>query len=289
MRVLVTGAGGQLGADLVRAWADAVVTGLTHEELDIADEGAVAAAIAGVRPDLVVNAAAMTDVDGCESDPAAAHRANALGPWWLARACDRQGATLLHLSTDYVFSGGPPQRADGSPRGWSEFDQVAPANAYGHSKHAGEQLVRQTLTRHHIVRTSWLAGAGGGNFVQTMLHMGSTGSVRVVDDQVGSWTSTVDLAAALREVASSGRFGTVHRANVGQASWADVAEAVFEAAGMDVDVVRIPSSEMPRPAPRPAWSVLDQGHAGAMGLTALPEWRTSLERLVQQLLDRGMP
>ena len=287
MRVLVTGAAGQLGRDLLHAFAEHDVTGLSRTALDISNEAAVADAVAAARPQVVVNAAAMTDVDGCESDREGAHRVNALGPWWLARACERQGATLVHVSTDYVFSGPPPTGADGETRGWTEFDPPAPVNAYGHSKLAGEQLVRETLGRHHIVRTAWLAGVGGANFVRTMLRLGADGHVRVVEDQVGSWTSTEDLARAIVEIATSGRHGTVHRANRGRASWADVADAIFRSADMDVDVERVPSSAFPRPASRPQWSVLDQGHADAMGLTPLPNWTTSLERLVQQLLDQG--
>jgi dTDP-4-dehydrorhamnose reductase len=281
MRVVITGAGGQLGTDLLTAFADTDVVGLGHDDLDIADEAAVTAALVAHRPDLVVNAAAMTDVDGCESDSDLAHRVNALGPWWLARACDRGGATLVHVSTDYVFSGGPPVTAAGDPRGWTEFDPAQPGNEYGRSKSAGETLVRQTLQRHHIVRSSWLAGASGGNFVRTMLRLGQEGGpVRVVTDQVGSWTSTQDLAVAIRELAVSGRYGTVHRANAGQASWFEVAKATFEAAGLDVDCLPITTADMPRPAPRPAWSVLDQRHAGQIGLTPLPDWRQSLTTLV---------
>ncbi|MDX1510880.1 MAG: dTDP-4-dehydrorhamnose reductase [Nitriliruptorales bacterium] len=287
MRVLVTGAAGQLGRDLLNAFARHEVTGLGHADLDIGNEAAVADAVAAVRPSVVVNAAAMTDVDGCESDRGRAHRVNALGPWWLARACAREGATLVQVSTDYVFSGAPPVGPGGEPRGWTEFDPVAPGNTYGHSKAAAEQLVRETLDRHHIVRTAWLAGAGGTNFVRTMLGLGADGHVRVVEDQVGSWTATEDLARAIVEIATSGRHGTVHRVNRGRASWADVADAVFAAADMDVQVERVSSAAFPRPAARPEWSVLDQGHADAMGLTPLPDWTASLERLVRQLLELG--
>lgn len=286
MRVVVTGAGGQLGTDLLAAFADTDVVALGHDDLDIGDEAAVAGALVAHAPDLVVNAAAMTNVDGCESDPELAHRVNALGPWWLARACDRGGATLVHVSTDYVFSGEPPLTATGDPRGWTEFDPLCPGNEYGRSKAAGEQLVRQSLSRHHIVRSSWLAGSGGGNFVRTMLRLGEEGTVRVVTDQVGSWTSTRDLAVAIREVAVSGRHGTVHRANAGPAaSWFEVAVATFEAAGVDVECVPISTADMPRPAPRPAWSVLDQRHATQIGLTPLPDWRQSLTALVQHLMQ----
>ncbi len=284
MRVLVTGAGGQLGHDLVEIFADHEVTALRHSDLDIRDEAAVASAVAALRPALVVNAAAWTDVDGCEADPLAAHRANALGPWWLARACERAGATLVTLSTDYVFDGTTPRGAGGSPRGWTEQDPTAPLSAYGRSKLAGEALVRATLPAHHIVRTSWVSGAHGRNFVRTMLRIGAEGGpVRVVDDQVGSPTFTRDLAAAVRRLAVSGRYGTVHIVNDGHCSWHDLAAAVFAGAGLDVDLSPQSTAAAARPAPRPAWSVLDTTHARALGLAPLPDWRDALGRLLDEL------
>jgi dTDP-4-dehydrorhamnose reductase len=287
MRVLIVGAGGQLGLDLADAYADHDVVGLTRAELDIGDEAAVATVVHDLRPALVVNAAAWTDVDGCESDPDRAHRVNALGPWWLARACERQGATLVHVSTDYVFSGERPPGTAAGARGWTEFDPTSPINVYGRSKWAGEQLVRSTLPSHHIVRTAWLCGARGANFVRTMLRLGrERGELRVVDDQVGSPTFTRDLATAIRELSTSGRFGTWHRVNEGRCSWYDLAVATFELAGLDVRVEPIATSEFPRPAPRPAWSVLDGGHATAAGLTVLPHWRDGLRRLLDELEGR---
>lgn len=284
MRVLVTGAGGQLGLDLVDAFADHDVTGLTRAELDVRDEAAVAAAVAGLRPGLVVNAAAWTDVDGCEADPEAAHRANALGPWWLARACDRVGATLVTFSTDYVFDGVAPVASDRTPRAWTEQDPVGPLSVYGRSKLAGEALVRETLDAHHIVRTAWVSGARGRNFVRTMLRLGAEGGqVRVVDDQIGSPTFTRDLAAAVRRLAVSGRHGTVHLVNEGRASWFEVAAAVFEGAGLDVELTPQATAAVARPARRPAWSVLDTTHARTMGIGPLPEWRDGLARLLDEL------
>jgi len=288
MRVLVTGAAGQLGLDLVDAFADHDVTGLTRAQLDIGDEVAVAEAVAALRPQLVVNAAAATDVDGCESDPAAAHRGNALGPWWLARACERVGATLVTFSTDYVFDGVAPLGPAGLPRGFVEHDAVAPLSVYGRTKAAGEQLVRETLREHHIVRTAWVSGARGRNFVRTMLRLADGGGpVRVVDDQTGSPTATRDLAAAVRGLAVSGRYGTVHLVNEGSATWFDVAAAVFAEAGRDVDLGAQPSSAVARPAPRPSWSVLDTTHACALGVGPLPHWRDALGRLLDELGVRG--
>ncbi len=293
MKVLITGAGGQLGLDLLDAFADTGVTGLTSADLDISDEAAVTSAIRDLEPAVVINAGAWTDVDGCEADPGRAHRVNALGPWWLARACADRDATLVTISTDYVFSGvapggvGRPAAGTGAgaePRGWTEFDPIDPINAYGRSKWAGEQLVRQTTPRHHIVRTAWLCGARGGNFVRTMLRLArERGAVAVVDDQFGSPTFTRDLAAALRRLAVSGRYGTLNLTNAGRASWFDLAAATFELAGLDVELTRQSSTELNRPAPRPAWSVLDTTHADTTGIGPLPAWRDGLAGLLREL------
>lgn len=288
MRMLVTGAGGQLAHDLLAACRDDEVVALTRAELDVSHEAAVAAVVSDSRPDVVVNTAAWTDVDGCEADPDRAHAVNALGPWWLARACRRVGATLVHISTDYVFDGQAPTGAGGVPRPWSEHDPVGPRSVYGASKLAGERLVRQSLDDHVIVRTAWLAGVGGGNFVRTMLRLGrERGSVRVVDDQVGSPTFTADLAPALRHLAIAGRPGTYHLANEGRASWFELAAATFELADLEVDLASQPSSALDRPAPRPAWSVLDTRHARLTGVPPLPHWREGLAHLLVDLGERS--
>jgi dTDP-4-dehydrorhamnose reductase len=214
---------------------------------------------------------------------------NALGSWWVARACDLVGATMVMLSTDYVFEGVARRSADGSPRPWTEFDPIAPLNAYGRSKAAGEQLVRQALREHHVVRTAWVCGARGGNFVRTMMRVGrERGEARVVDDQVGSPTFTRDLAPALREVAVSGRHGTWNRTNRGACSWYELAAATFELAGLDVDLAPMSSDALERPAPRPAYSVLSDVHATTAGLTPLPHWRDGLRALLAELGDAGV-
>ena len=284
MDIVVTGAGGQLGRQLLASWGEDEVTGLTREDLDVTDEGAVLATITELAPDVLVNCAAWTAVDACEDDPDRAHRVNALAPWWLARACRVVGARLVHVSTDYVFGGAAPRRADGAARGWTEFDPVDPRSVYGRSKAAGEQLVRSTLPEHHIVRTAWVCGGHGRNFVTTMLSLADRGGpVRVVDDQHGSPTFTADLAVALRELAASDRHGTWHRTNAGTASWYDLAAATFELAGREVDLGPQPSSALDRAAPRPPWSVLDDTHATAAGLQAMPPWRAGLRSLLEEL------
>lgn len=280
MKVLVTGAGGQLGLDVVDAYADTDVVALTRADLDVSDEGSVLAAIGDHAPDVVIHTAAWTDVDGCESDADRAHRVNALGAWWVARACDLIGATMVYVSTDYVFDGEPGDE----PRPWTEFDPIDPINEYGRSKAAGEQMVRQALREHHIVRTAWVSGARGNNFVKTMLRLArERDSVAVVTDQVGSPTFTRDLAAALREIASSGRHGTWHRTNSGSCSWHELAAATFELAHVDVELQPTTSDAFPRPAARPAWSVLSERHAVSAGLSAMPHWRDGLARLLVEL------
>lgn len=322
MRVLVTGAGGQLGLDLLDAFADHAVVGLTHADLDVAEEPAVVAAVRDHAPDLVLHAAAWTDVDGCEEDPDRAHRVNALGAWWVARACALTGAAMVYFSTDYVFGGGrfgpavgvagggePPGpavrddrsagpvpggrvgssvpeagAAGGALRPFTEFDPPDPCNAYGRSKAAGEDLVRTALDRHYVVRTSWVCGARGGNFVATMLRVGrERGEARVVDDQVGCPTFTRDLARAVRELAVTGRHGTYHRTNTGSCTWYDLAAATFELAGLEVDLEPQSSADLDRPAPRPAYAVLGDRHSVLSGLSPLPSWREGLEALLAEL------
>ena len=279
MKVLVTGASGQLGLDLLDEFAAADTVGLTHADLDVADEAAVVAAVRDHEPDVVIHAGAWTDVDGCELDPDRAHAVNALGSWWVARACRLARATMVMVSTDYVFDGH-------GTRPYTEFDPTAPVSAYGRSKDAGEQLVRATLCEHAIVRTAWVCGARGKNFVRTMLRVGrEQGSARVVDDQVGSPTFTRDLAAAIREIAVSGRFGTFHRTNDGTCSWYELAAATFELAGLDVALSPMKSTELDRPAPRPSYSVLSDRHSVLSGLREMPTWRDGLARLLDELAD----
>lgn len=277
MRVLVTGAGGQLGHDLLTAFADDEVVGLDHAALDVSDEPSVVAAVRDHAPALVVHAAAFTKVDACESEPDTAWSVNALGSWWVARACALAGAAMVYISTDYVFDG----RAG---RPYTEFDQPNPQSMYGRSKEAGEQLVRRTLPEHYIVRTSWVHGAHGGNFAKTMLRLGrERGAVAVVDDQTGSPTFTFDLAPAIRRLATSGRHGTYHLTNSGHCTWYQFARAVFDEAGLDVDLTPTDTATFGAPAPRPQFGVLDNRLGRLTGLASLPAWRTSLRRMLAEM------
>jgi dTDP-4-dehydrorhamnose reductase len=284
MRVLVFGAGGQVGRELVVGTAgrsDVDVVGCDRGAVDVTDAGSVGAALMQHRPDVVIDCAAWTDVDGCELDPERAHRVNEHGAGIVAEVSAAADVRVVHLSTDFVFGDPAPMGADGDRRGWLEDDAVAPLNVYGASKAAGDAAVLGASDQHVVVRTSWVCGVYGGNFVRTMLRVGRGGGmVTVVDDQWGSPTFTADLAPALLAVAASDLAGTVHRTNQGACSWFDLAAATFEEAGLDVDLRRQPSSALDRPAARPAWSVLADERASAYGLAQLRPWRDGLAGLV---------
>ncbi|WP_370325693.1 dTDP-4-dehydrorhamnose reductase [Euzebya sp.] len=279
MKVLITGASGQLGHDLQRAFTavgdDVVAT--DRDALDVTDAKAVDAAVGHHRPDVVVHSAAFTAVDACEVETELAWAANAVAPWHVARACDAHGAAMVHISTDYVFDG-----TLGRP--YTEFDEVRPTSMYGRTKEAGEQKVRDTLERHYIVRTSWVHGAHGGNFAKTMLRLGrERGAVSVVDDQTGSPTFTADLAPQIRRLADSGLHGTYHLTNTGSCTWFEFARAIFSHAGVDVDLTPTDTATFGAPAPRPAYSVLDNLLARHTGLPDMPAWQDSLARLLAEI------
>jgi len=260
MRLLVTGAGGMLGRAVVEAAARAGhdVLALTRGDLDITDAGAVRRALRAQRPRAVVNCAAYTDVDGAQTDTARATAVNASGAGNVAAAAAEIGASVVHVSTDYVF--------DGSKREpWLESDPVAPLGAYGAGKLAGERAVAAANPAHAIVRTAWLFGAGGRNFVDTMLALGGGGGhgnggrdeVMVVTDQVGCPTWTGHLAGALVTLAERpDETGIHHVAGGGSCSWHELAIEVFHRAGIDCRVLATTSDAFPRVAPRPAYSVL---------------------------------
>ncbi|HVL31055.1 MAG TPA: dTDP-4-dehydrorhamnose reductase [Solirubrobacteraceae bacterium] len=267
MRLLVTGAGGMLGQAVVATAARLGhdVRGATRAELDVTVEAAVVVAMHEFRPEAVVNCAAYTDVDGAESDPLTAEAVNAVGAGHVAAAAAEVGASVVHVSTDYVF--------DGSKREpWLESDPVSPLGAYGVSKLAGERAVAAANPAHAIVRTAWLFGAGGRNFVDTMLALGAErGHVSVVTDQVGCPTWTRHLAGALVSLAERPQeTGVHHIAGSGACSWHDLATEVLARAGIHCRVLPTTSAAFPRPAPRPAYSVLASERPAPI---VLPPWQ----------------
>ncbi|PXX68956.1 dTDP-4-dehydrorhamnose reductase [Nocardia tenerifensis] len=277
MRLVVTGAGGQLGRELIRLAPDARAFG--RRDLDITDPDAVAAIL---EPgDAVLNCAAYTAVDQAESDEAAAFAGNETGPAVLAEACARVDARLIHVSTDYVFAGA-------HDRPYETTDPTGPTSVYGRSKLAGEQAVLRLAPRAHVVRTAWVYAGRGSDFVATMLRLErERDTVDVVDDQLGAPTYAADLAAALLELTDRPDAPRLlHATNAGQASWFELARAVFEGVGADPERVRpCDSSAFPRPARRPAYSVLSHRAWDGAGLTPLRPWRQALGDALARLSD----
>jgi dTDP-4-dehydrorhamnose reductase len=268
-RALIAGAGGMLGQD-VRSAAHAAgleTTALVHRCLDITDPDAVLEAVTTSRPQVVINCAAWTDVDGAETDPRGALAVNATGAGNLARAAHQSGAWTIHVSSDYVF--------DGTKREpYLESDATQPINAYGRSKLEGERAVAlhapDTST---IVRSSWLFGAGGACFPQTILRLaGERDEISVVDDQVGCPTFAGHLASALIELCHEPPPGVLHVAGSGHCSWFEFAVHIVASARLDCEVLPVPTTDMPRPAARPAYSVLRSERSAP----ELPEWRDGL-------------
>jgi dTDP-4-dehydrorhamnose reductase len=276
-RIVITGAGGQLGSVLAAqaAGRDDDVLALTSAQWDITDPDAAERIVQ--KGDIVINCAAFTNVDAAESDEATAHAVNATGPEHIARACARAGAQLIHVSTDYVFSG--DFGAD-EPRPYEPSDQTAPLGVYGRTKLAGEVAVLDALPQAVVVRTAWLyTGGTGKDFVAIMRRLAAgDGPVDVVDDQSGSPTYVADLAAALLQVAGGGVSGPVlHAANEGATSRFELARAVFEECGADPQRVRpVSTAQFPRPAARPVYSGLAGRESAERGLTPLRPWRSGL-------------
>jgi len=264
--LLVTGAGGQLGLELAE-----VLPGRGHEtvalsrtELDISDPDAVEDAVKVHSPDLLVNAAAYTNVDGCETETDLAYAVNALGPRNLAQVCERLECELLHVSTNYVFDG----EAD---RPYEPFDLPNPISAYGRTKLAGEEYVKHLTRRWYVVRSAGVYGRGH-NFVRTMLRVaGERDVLKVKADEFISPTYARDLAEGIAGLAESGRYGLYHLTNAGSCSWYEFTQEIFRLVGVEVDVVPIPGSEYPLPAARPANGVLS-----SLGSFELRHWREAL-------------
>jgi dTDP-4-dehydrorhamnose reductase len=283
IRWLVTGAGGMLGTDLVAALTShgEPVTGLDRASLDVTDAAAVTDAMASCRPDVIVNCAAWTAVDDAEAAEEQALAVNVGGAANLAAACAGLGARLVQVSTDYVFAGD-------ADRPYAEDDVPAPRTAYGRTKLAGERAVLGRLPGSgYVVRTAWLYGAHGPNFVRTMIRLeGQRPTVDVVDDQHGQPTWTVDVARQIIALAySAAAPGVYHATSSGQTTWFGLAREIFGLLGADPSRVRpIPSSALSRPAPRPAWSVLGHGAWAEPGLAPIGNWRSALHYAFPGLL-----
>ena len=277
--ILVIGAKGMLGQDLMRV-LPGEVRGVDIDEIDITSPESVRRVLLTLKPRVVVNCAAYTDVDGCESNLELAMRVNGEAVGHLAAVTKELGALLVQVSTDYVFDGGK-----GSP--YVEGDPVSPLSVYGRSKLLGEENARKNPD-HIIVRTQWLYGLEGKNFVETMLRLaGERSELAVVDDQIGSPTWTVDLSLAISELLDNNCRGTYHAANRGTCSWFDFAEAIFAETETAMTVRPQTTAELGRPAPRPLFSVLDCGKLTHDTGLELEEWREALRTYLEKRREAG--
>jgi dTDP-4-dehydrorhamnose reductase len=275
MKLLVTGAGGMLGRDVMLAADNAghEVVGFGHAELDVADTAAVAAKLEAERPGVVINCAAWTDVDGAEAAEQEATAVNAAAAGSLAAAAAAVDSAVVYVSSDYVFDG-----SKATP--YVETDQPAPLSAYGRSKLAGEEATRAANKRHFVVRSAWLFGAGGPNFVETMLRLAADhGEVLVVRDQVGSPTYTWHLAYGIVRLIEGVEFGIHHMAAAGACSWYEFAREIFEQAQVECKVMSATTEMLGRPAPRPAYSALASQREHAI---ELPSWQDGLAAYLAQ-------
>lgn len=278
MKVAVTGAAGQLGKDVVTELEKQgfEVLALDRDVLDITDEQAVLSYMEQNRPDSILHCAAYTNVDGAEEDENTAYKVNALGSEYLAKAAAKIDAKMLQVSTDYVF--------DGSATEPYETDHpTKPLGAYGRTKLAGEEFVQQYLEKYFIVRTAWVFGVHGNNFVKTMIRLGKErDELGVVHDQVGSPTYTVDLAKFMVELMQSEKYGIYHATNEGICSWYEFAVEIFRQAGIDVTVNQLTTEQFPRPAARPKYSVLSKSKIEEQGFTPLRHWKDALAAYLEE-------
>ena len=279
MKVLVTGTKGQLGYDVAKELSQLEhdVFAFSREGFDITDQQQVNHVIGEIKPDVIIHAAAYTKVDQAEIDKDQAYLVNAFGTRNLAVAAENIGAKLCYISTDYVFNG-----KGQSP--YHEYADTCPLGVYGHSKYAGEELVKTLSTKYFIVRTAWVYGMNGQNFVKTMLKLAhEKDELGVVHDQVGSPTYTVDLAKFLIELVQTEKYGIYHGTNSGSCSWYEFAKAIFEEAGIAIKVNPLTTEQFPRPAQRPAYSVLGDMALRLNGFTPLRHWREALQCFLKEL------
>lgn len=290
MKYLITGVGGQLGYDvkrelLSRGVTESDITAPHLAELDITDQQAVENYVENFHPDVIVHCAAYTNVDGAEKDAETCRKVNVDGTENLVRAAEIINAKVIYISTDYVFDGENPNPY--------EIDyEVAPQSVYGQTKYDGEQAVRE-YPKHFIVRTAWVFGINGHNFVKTMLKVANgRDEVSVVDDQIGSPTYTVDLAKFLVDLSESDKYGTYHATNEGFCSWAEFTEEIYRAAGVDTKVNKVTTEQYAEiaghpQAKRPHYSKLSKDSIEKNGFTRLPNWQDAVERYINELKKEG--
>jgi len=283
MKILITGYKGMLGSDLVNILKnenqhELVLTDI--EELDITNLEEVKEIFNQEKPEAVINAAAYTDVDGCETNRELAFNVNSIGPKNLAIASNEIGAKFLHISTDYVFSGK-------STRPYNEEDETDPQSYYGETKLKAEEFIKKNMEKYFIVRTAWLYGINGKNFVKTMLDLAKINSeITVVNDQRGSPTCTVDLAYCISELVKTGKYGAYHVTNSGECTWYDFAKNIFELANVDVKVKAVTTDEYPTLAKRPEYSVLSHEKWNKMGFKPLRSYEDALRSYMKlELVD----
>ncbi|WP_296889613.1 dTDP-4-dehydrorhamnose reductase [uncultured Methanobrevibacter sp.] len=275
MKILITGSNGMLGHDLIDVLEDnheLILT--TSSSLDITDKGHVINFIKENDPDMVINSAAYTNVDGCEENVDLAFEVNGTGPRNLALGCKEVGCPLLHVSTDYVFNGK-------ITRPLLEDDEIGPNSVYGKSKLEGEIAIQEILDKFFIVRTAWLYGVNGGNFPKTMLELAKNHpEITVVTDEVGCPTYTLDLAKAIGELIETDYYGIYHVTNSDSCSWFDFAKYIFEVAEVDVKVIPVTAAEFARPAPRPSYSVLDNKKWIEKGFKPLRSYKEAVKEYI---------
>lgn len=279
MKVLVTGAKGQLGQDVVSLLKEQTweVFGFGREELNITDKKQVSEKVLLIQPDIIIHTAAYTQVDQAESDEEAAFKVNAEGTKYLAQAAEAVGAKFCYVSTDYVFDGtkDTPYKAD---------DQTNPQTVYGKSKLVGEQYTQEYCSKSYIVRTSWVFGLYGNNFVKTMLRLAEENKeLGVVHDQVGSPTYTNDLARFIISLVQTNKYGVYHGSNSGVCSWYEFAKEIFEQSNIEIAVNPLKTEDFPRPAARPKYSVLDKGMVEDNGFEAFQDWKEALKDFLKKL------
>ncbi len=286
MKVLVTGAGGQLGTDLCEALRDYELIPLNHSDIEISNMDSVKQAFNKHKPDIIINTAAYVRVDDCEDEKEKAFQVNALGARNVAIAAQELGARLVHISSDYVFGGEAELRT--TP--YTEFETPIPLSIYGKSKLAGENLVRHSCLRHFIVRASALFGVAGssgkgGNFIETMLRLaGEHERLKVVNDQAFSPTYTRDLAQKIAQLITTEYYGIFHITNRGVCSWYEFTAEILRLAGIETPIIPITSEQYPQKARRPRYSVLDNYHLRLLGMDDMRPWQ---EALKDYLATRG--